>query len=213
MTTARSAPDLELAADIITAHAATPGGLLPALHDLQHHHGFVDRALIPALADAFNLSVAEVHGVISFYKDFRTEAAAGPVVQVCRGEACQARGGNRLWSAAQQAPQWAPVEVQKVFCLGHCALGPNLAVGGEVRPMRDDGDLEIAVRVALDGAAAPSVPTGGEGVTVFVPADASARAEGADHVAAAFAATPGVRVVRRRRRRSTSLARASAVST
>ena len=196
MTTARSAPDLELAADIITAHAATPGGLLPALHDLQHHHGFVDRALIPALADAFNLSVAEVHGVISFYKDFRTEAPAGPVVQVCRGEACQARGGNRLWSAAQQAPQWAPVEVQKVFCLGHCALGPNLAVGGEVRPMRDDGDLEIAVRVALDGAAAPSVPTGGEGVTVFVPADASARAEGADHVAAAFAATPGVRVVR-----------------
>ena len=184
------------AAAIIAAHADIPGGLLPALHALQHAHGFVDRAHIPALADAFNLSVAEVHGVISFYKDFRTTAPAGPIVQVCRGEACQTRGGNRLWAAAQKAPQWAPVEVEEVFCLGHCALGPNLAVGGDIRPVRDEGDLEIAVRVALDGVAAPHVPTGGEGVTVFVPGDASARAEGADHVAAALAATPGVRVVR-----------------
>jgi formate dehydrogenase iron-sulfur subunit len=184
------------AATIIAAHADTPGGLLPALHALQHHDGFVDRAHIPALADAFNVSVAEVHGVITFYKDFRTTAPTGPLVQVCRGEACQARGGNRLWAAAQQAPEWAAVEVDDVFCLGHCALGPNLAVGGAVYPVRDEGDLENTVRLAIDGVARPAdVPTAGDGVTVYVPGDASARAEGADHVAGALAGL-GHRVVR-----------------
>ena len=81
---------------LIAQFADMPGGLLPALHALQHRDGYVNREHIATLADAFNLSVAEVHGVISFYKDFRTEPAKGALVQVCRGEACQARGGARL---------------------------------------------------------------------------------------------------------------------
>ena len=83
-------PDIE---SVIRSFAEWPGGLLPALHAVQHRDGYIDRAHIPLLADVFNLSVAEVHGVITFYKDFRTTPPAGPVVQVCRGEACQARGG------------------------------------------------------------------------------------------------------------------------
>ena len=79
---------------IIGDHAGWAGGLMPALHAVQHHAGFVDRGYIPLLAHTFNLSVAEVHGVISFYKDFRTVAPKGPVVQVCRAEACIARGGK-----------------------------------------------------------------------------------------------------------------------
>ena len=68
----------------------------------QHHLGYVDRDAIPVLADVFNSSVAEVHGVISFYKDFRTTKPAGPIVQVCRAEACQARGANGLLAKATE---------------------------------------------------------------------------------------------------------------
>ena len=184
---------------IIRDHAHWPGGLMPALHAVQHHAGYIDRAYIPLLATTFNLSVAEVHGVISFYKDFRTEPPNGPIVQVCRAEACMSRGGDKVWAAMSRAPEWAQVEVEEVFCLGNCALGPTVSVAGAVRPIRDEGDVEIAVRAALQGQA--PVPVGsldsvGEGVAVYVPRDAAARGEGADHVAAAFAAQPGVRVVR-----------------
>ena len=172
---------------IIQQHANTPGGLLPALHALQHHEGFVDRAHFDALADAFNISVAEVHGVVSFYKDFRTTPPTGALVQVCRGEACQARGGRRVWDAARTAPEWAEVEVEEVFCLGHCAAGPNVMVHGDIVPLRDEGDLEAVTRRAEAGTTRPAVVPG-TGVRVYVPADASARAEGADHVAAALAA-------------------------
>jgi len=176
---------------VVARHVGEPGGLLPALQALQHHAGYVDRAHIPALAEAFNLSVAEVHGVISFYSDLRTAPPLGPVLQVCRGEACQARGGRAVWEAAQRAPKWAAVEVAEVFCLGNCARGPNVAVGGEIFPIRDEGDIEAVVRGALSPAPVRRerghATAGGDAVRVFVPADATARAEGADAVADALA--------------------------
>ena len=181
---------------LVHSYADVRGGLLPALHAVQHHAGYIDRQHIPLLADVFNLSVAEVHGVITFYKDFRTEAPVGPLVQVCRGEACQARGGDKVWAAAQGAPQWAAVAVEEVFCVGNCALGPNVSIGGQLYPMRDDGDLENAVRVAVQGHDPAPTETSGSGVSVYVPRDAAARGEGADHVAAALAASSDVRVVR-----------------
>ena len=78
---------------IVSEYASWAGGLMPALHAIQHHAGYIDSVHVPLLADTFNLSVAEVHGVITFYKDFRTTAPAGPVVHVCRAEACLSRGG------------------------------------------------------------------------------------------------------------------------
>jgi len=189
---------------VVARHVGEPGGLLPALQALQHHAGYVDRAHIPALAEAFNLSVAEVHGVISFYSDLRTAPPLGPVLQVCRGEACQARGGRAVWEAAQRAPKWAAVEVAEVFCLGNCARGPNVAVDGEIFPIRDEGDIEAVVRRAL--APAPTTRRRGRaesgvgGLRVFVPGDATARAEGADAVADALAdalaADPSAAIVR-----------------
>ncbi|MEQ1703777.1 MAG: NAD(P)H-dependent oxidoreductase subunit E, partial [Ilumatobacteraceae bacterium] len=181
---------------IIRDHASWAGGLMPALHAVQHHAGYIDRGYIPLLARTFNLSVAEVHGVITFYKDFRTTPPRGPIVQVCRAEACTSRGGDKVWAAMSKAPEWAQVEIEEVFCLGNCALGPTVSVAGCVRPIRDEGDVEVAVRVALEGPAPVSIDSVGEGVTVYVPRDAAARGEGADHVADALAATPGVRVVR-----------------
>ena len=124
-------PDPEVEA-IIRSHADWAGGLMPALHAVQHHAGYIDPSHIPLLARTFNLSVAEVHGVISFYKDFRTTAPRGPIVQVCRAEACVARGGRAVEARAIELAATEAVEIEEVFCLGLCAQGPAAASGGEL---------------------------------------------------------------------------------
>jgi len=91
LTTNASLPELEA---IVRQFAGVEGGMLPALHAVQHHARYISKDLIPVFADVFNVTVSEVHGVITFYKDFRTEEPAGPIVQVCRAEACQSRGGR-----------------------------------------------------------------------------------------------------------------------
>jgi formate dehydrogenase iron-sulfur subunit len=177
-----------------------PGGLMPALHAVQHHLGFVDRETIPLLADVFNISVAEVHGVISFYKDFRTTPPKGPIVQVCRAEACQSRGANGVFAKAVELSAGAAVEVEEVFCLGNCALGPSVAVDGLVHGRIDETVIGTLIRRAESRAMEPversAVAESGAGTVVYVPRDAAARAVGADTVAAALAAQPGVSVVR-----------------
>ena len=189
-------PDPALEA-IILAHTDWAGGLMPTLHAMQHHAGYIDRAYIPLLARTFNLSVAEVHGVITFYKDFRTTPPKGPIVQVCRAEACVARGGKAVEARALELGASEAVEIEEVFCLGLCAQGPAVAAGGELFVGVDVAGVETIIGDAVRRApAAPSPTTGGDGVTVFVPIDAAARAAGADQVAAAFLAAPGVRVVR-----------------
>ena len=129
MTTTPDRLDLDA---LVRRYASIPGGLLPALHAIQHRAGYIDRALIPTIADAFNQTVSEIHGVITFYKDFRTDRPAGPIVQVCRAEACQARGGRDVWDRAQRSAEGKPVVVEEVFCLGNCATGPAVAVDGRL---------------------------------------------------------------------------------
>jgi formate dehydrogenase iron-sulfur subunit len=189
---------------IIRTYARVPGGLLPALHAIQHSIGYVDRGLIPELAHAFNQSEAEIHGVISYYKDFRTERPVGPVVQVCRAEACQSRGSRAVWKSACDAAQGRSVVVEEVFCLGNCALGPAAMCGGKLRGGLDAERVkEMVLEVAANEVKgveslgiAGSVPKGGElGAVVYVPQDAVSRAEGADAVAAAFSRA-GARVIR-----------------
>ncbi len=191
-----TANDPELAA-VVRSFASWAGGLLPALHAVQHHAGYVDSSLVPLLADTFNVSVAEVHGVLTFYKDFRTTPPAGPLVQVCRAEACAARGGTELHDASLRAAEGRPVEIEEVFCLGLCAQGPAVSAQGRLYSHVTAHEVETIIEsVARREPVAEPLPTGGSGVTVFVPADASARAAGADEVAAALAAHEGVRVVR-----------------
>jgi len=190
---------------------------MPALHALQHHAGFIDRAHIPLLAHTFNLSVAEVHGVITFYKDFRTAPPKGPIVQVCRAEACISRGAAAVEARALQLGATEPVEIEEVFCLGLCAQGPAMAAGGRLYGQVDATMVETIIGAAVRREPSPvsndttsndttsndttsndttSNDTTSSTVTVFVPRDAAARAAGADEVAAALAAQPGVRVVR-----------------
>lgn len=182
----------------VRSFSETPGGLLPALHAIQHALGYVDRTYITLLADVFNQTVSEVHGVISYYKDFRTEAPAGPIIQVCRAEACQARGGRAVWESAKRASAGRPVEIEEVFCLGHCSLGPAVAVHGRLSGgVSPEGMAHIIESAARPAPAEPKTESSCiEGVTVFVPRDAAARAAGADAVALALAREPGIRVVR-----------------
>ena len=128
-----------VAADIIAAHAGRDGATLPILHALQERFGYVDRATVPMIADALNLSRAEVHGVVTFYHDFRAAPAGRHVVKLCRAEACQAVGAVALAAHAQRSLGigWhettadGRVTLEPVFCLGLCACGPAALIDDE----------------------------------------------------------------------------------
>lgn len=131
--------DLGKAIDAIVARmAGQRGALLPLLHALQEEFGHVEAKAVPLIAEALNLSRAEVHGVLSFYHDFREEPAGRHVVKLCRAESCQARGGaaieaamaDRLGVAMGGTRGDGRVTLEPVYCLGLCAIGPNAMIDG-----------------------------------------------------------------------------------
>jgi len=115
------------------------GALLPILHALQEEFGYIDDAAVPLIADALNISRAEVHGVISFYHDFRKAPSGRHVLRVCRAEACQSMGcealvrhlENRLGIQLGETTADRSLTVEQVFCLGNCALSPAVMLDGE----------------------------------------------------------------------------------
>lgn len=123
---------------IVAKHAHLEGPLLPILHDVQREFGYVPSNTIPAIAEALNLSRAEVHGVVAFYHDLRREPAGKHLVKVCRAEACQAVGGAELGNALLKrfGVDWqgtsadGHVTVSPVFCLGLCSVAPAAMVDG-----------------------------------------------------------------------------------
>jgi len=134
-------------AEIIAVHAAREGPLLPILHDVQAAFGCIDAAAEREIAQALNLSRAEVHGVVSFYHDFSAKADPRPVVQLCRAEACQARGVERLLPAAEAAAG-ERVRLQTVYCLGLCSVGPAARVGDMLHARLDETALVRLVQSA-----------------------------------------------------------------
>lgn len=140
----------------VAAHRDDRGALLPILHDIQAQFGYVDPAVVPILAEELNLSRADVHGVISFYHDFRDSAAAGTHVRICRAEACQAAGADALVAHAKDtlgtdvggtSPDRGAT-LDQVFCFGNCALGPTVEINGRlsgrVTPQRFDALMKAA---------------------------------------------------------------------
>ena len=115
----------------IAPHLGRKGALLPMLHDIQHAFGCIDAAAEKAVAAALNLSRAEVHGVVSFYHDFTQAPDPRPVVELCRAEACKARGVEALVPAAELAAG-ERVNLKTVYCLGLCSMGPSARVGGHI---------------------------------------------------------------------------------
>jgi formate dehydrogenase subunit gamma len=117
-----------------------PGALLPILHALQDEFGYIDKAAVPMVAGAINLSHAEVEGVISFYHDFRKAPPGRHVLKMCRAEACQSMGcepmirhvENRLGVKLGQTTEDRGFTIEPVFCLGNCALSPAVMFDGEL---------------------------------------------------------------------------------
>ena len=134
---ALAAPWTAQVTSLIALHRQRPGGLLPLLHAVQEAIGHVPPAAVPVIAAGFNLSRAEVHGVVSYYHFFRSAAPGRQVVQVCRAEACQACGGEALLAQTEALLGCAidstradgAVTLESVYCLGLCASSPALRIG------------------------------------------------------------------------------------
>jgi formate dehydrogenase subunit gamma len=116
-------------ADIVYKHAGREGPLLPILHDVQRISGHVSEEAIREIAQALNLTRAEVYGVVSFYHDFKTRTDLRPVIKLCRAEACQARGVDALGANTVSQDR---VKIEDVFCLGLCSAGPAAMIGDQV---------------------------------------------------------------------------------
>ena len=116
---------------ICARHKDRPDALLEILHEAQAELGYLSKDTLTQIADALNISRADIHGVVSFYDDFRQEPTMWPNLKICRGEACQAVGGEELAHYAKENLQeYAGVE--NVYCLGNCALGPAVLMAKEL---------------------------------------------------------------------------------
>lgn len=140
MAPSNAEPTTDRLQGLIDDHLTLEGPLLPILHAMQAEFGHVPQAAVPMLADALNISKAEVHGVMSFYHDFREVPAGRHVVKICRAEACKSVGADGLAEAtlARLGVEWhgttknGAITIEPVYCLGLCACGPAAMVDGKV---------------------------------------------------------------------------------
>ncbi|WP_440638836.1 formate dehydrogenase subunit gamma [Bradyrhizobium sp. PUT101] len=144
------------AAGIIAKHAGQEGATLVILHALQEAFGYVPEAAIPMVAKALNLSRAEVHGVFTFYHDFRHKPAGRHVLKLCRAEACQAAGGDALAARAEaklgvslgNTTADDRVTLEPIYCLGLCATAPSAMLDGRLVGRLDQKRLDALVAEA-----------------------------------------------------------------
>lgn len=132
------------------------GPLLRILHEVQDEFGFVPQEALPVIAEALNLSRAEVHGVMTFYHDYRSHPAGRHVLKLCRAEACQAMGGDALAARVKSllgidfhdTTLDGSVTLEPVFCLGLCSCAPAAMLDGEIHGRLDGEAVEALVREA-----------------------------------------------------------------
>jgi len=156
MTTAYEPRDEARVAEIIAEHATVEGATLVILHALQEAFGYVPEPAIPMVAAALNLSRAEVHGVFTFYHDFRKEPAGAHVLKLCRAEACQAAGSDALAARAEARLGIAcghttadrRVTLEPVYCLGLCATAPSAMLDGRLVGRLDPARLDALITEA-----------------------------------------------------------------
>ncbi|HXO67370.1 MAG TPA: formate dehydrogenase subunit gamma [Bradyrhizobium sp.] len=145
--------DAERGTEIIAEHRHLEGSTLLILHALQEAFGYVPEPAIPMIAAALNLSRAEVHGVFTFYHDFRRELAGRHVLKLCRAEACQAAGGDALAARAEAKLGIAignttadrRVTLEPIYCLGLCATAPSAMLNGRVVGRLNEARLDALV--------------------------------------------------------------------
>jgi formate dehydrogenase subunit gamma len=161
LTKPEMSPDGERARDVCSRHGNRPDELIEILHDVQEELGYVPEAVIPVIAKAINLSRAEVHGVVTFYHDFRREPAGRHVVKICRAESFQSMNGEALCSHAKaslkagfgETTADGQVTLEAVYCLGNCALSPAMMVDGQLHGRVDARRFDEIMNETLSEAA------------------------------------------------------------
>ncbi|MBI0534553.1 formate dehydrogenase subunit gamma [Roseomonas sp. KE2513] len=145
--------DDAVASEIIAGHAGLEGAMLPILHALQERFGCVPHEAVPLVAEALNLSRAEVHGVVTFYHDYRATPPGRHVLKLCRAEACQAMGAEALSAGLMRrlGLEWhgttadGSLTLEPAFCLGLCACAPAALLDGEPMARLNDAALDEVV--------------------------------------------------------------------
>ena len=130
----------EIVDGVLEKNSRRIGALLPILHEVQDTLGYIPPDAVPMIAHALNLSRAEVHGVISFYHDFRTEPPGEHIVHLCRAEACQAMGARELEQHARrhlgvsfgETTANGLFTLEPVYCLGNCACAPSIRINDDI---------------------------------------------------------------------------------
>ena len=141
---------------ICARHGFRPDALLEILHDVQHEAGYVPQAALPVIAEALNLSRADVHGVMSFYHDFKSQRQGKVVVTVCRAEACQSMGAFQMIERflarrglkMGETSSDGALTVEATYCLGNCALAPAAMINGKMYGRMNSENLETRVAEA-----------------------------------------------------------------
>lgn len=143
----------------IAKHKTMPGALLPLLHAIQDDLGFVPEDSYSLISKALSLSVAEVHGVVTFYHHFRRHAVGKHILQICRAESCQAMGSAKLEEQVKktlgidfhETTQDGALTLLPVYCLGNCACSPAVMLDDEVYGRMDAGKVAELVNEVCHG--------------------------------------------------------------
>ncbi|RFB79932.1 hypothetical protein DYH55_09160 [Methylovirgula sp. 4M-Z18] len=161
--------DVESARNVIAAERAeaiafygpdgeTATAMLPMLHALQETFGYVDRAVIPLIADSLNVSKAEVHGAMTFYHDFKDKPQGAHVLKICRAESCQSMGAERVVAhlaacghKADTTSADGRLSIETVYCLGNCALSPAAMLDDELIGRFDEEAADSVLALAKEG--------------------------------------------------------------
>lgn len=155
MATLINTVDDPLARQLCAEHGNAPDTLLEILHGVQKERGFVSDGALRTIADALNISRAEIHGVITFYHDFKRSKPADTVVKICRAEACQAMGVNDLIEDIEQAygvkldQASDALALEAVYCLGNCALGPAVMINDNLYGRVDMPKLKSLIEASV----------------------------------------------------------------
>lgn len=142
--------------EIVAGHQSLEGPLLPILHTVQETFGYIPREAVPVIAHGLNLSRAEVHGVVTFYHDFREAPAGRHVLKLCRAEACQSMGCEALVQQVEdhlgikcgETSRDGRVTFEPVYCLGLCATSPSGMFDGRIVGRLDAGGVDALLKEA-----------------------------------------------------------------
>ncbi len=146
--------DPETVIELISPLKDQPGALLPMLHKIQSHYGFIPDEVVPQIASLLNISRADVHGVISFYHYFRHCKPGQHIIQICRAESCQAMGSaileqhikNTLSIDYNETTSDGLFTLEPVYCLGNCACSPSIAINDEVSGDMDANKFDSLIK-------------------------------------------------------------------